>query len=114
MGAMGATVSAQGLQALPMEHGLLLASILFALGLMGLLVRRNVLFMLIAIEVMLNAAGLAFVVAGARWGQADGQVMFLFILAMAAAEVAVGLALILQMSHQFKTLDSDAASSMRG
>jgi NADH-quinone oxidoreductase subunit K len=81
---------------------------------MGLLVRRNVLFMLISVEVMLNAAGLAFVVAGARWGQADGQVMFMFILAMAAAEVAVGLALILQMSQQLKTLDIDAASSMRG
>ena len=92
----------------------MLASILFALGLMGLLVRRNVLFMLISVEVMLNAAGLAFVVAGARWGQADGQVMFMFILAMAAAEVAVGLALILQMSQQLKTLDIDAASSMRG
>jgi len=100
--------------AIAMEHGLCLASILFALGLIGLLVRRNVLFMLIAIEVMLNAAGLAFVVAGSRWAQADGQAMFMFILAMAAAEVAVGLALILQMSQQFKTLDSDAASSMRG
>jgi NADH-quinone oxidoreductase subunit K len=72
------------------------------------------LFMLISVEVMLNAAGLAFVVAGVRWGQADGQVMFMFILAMAAAEVAVGLALILQISQQLKTLDSDAASSMRG
>jgi NADH-quinone oxidoreductase subunit K len=81
---------------------------------MGLLVRRNVLFMLISVEIMLNAAGLAFVVAGWRWGQADGQFMFMFILAMAAAEVAVGLALILQMSQQLKTLDIDAASSMRG
>ena len=91
-----------------------LAGSLFALGLIGLLVRRDVLFMLISVEVMLNAAGLAFVVAGARWGQADGQVMFMFILAMAAAEVAVGLALILQMSQQLKTLDIDAASNMRG
>jgi NADH-quinone oxidoreductase subunit K len=81
---------------------------------MGLLVRRNVLFMLISVEIMLNAAGLAFIVAGSRWGQADGQVMFMFILAMAAAEVAIGLALILQMSQQLKTLDIDAASSMRG
>jgi NADH-quinone oxidoreductase subunit K len=97
-----------------MEHGLFLAGSLFALGLMGLLVRRNVLFMLISVEIMLNAAGLAFVVAGSRWGQADGQVMFMFILAMAAAEVAIGLALILQMSQQLKTLDIDAASSMRG
>jgi NADH-quinone oxidoreductase subunit K len=100
--------------AIPMEHGLCLAGILFALGLTGLLVRRNALFMLIAIEVMLNAAGLAFVVAGARWAQADGQVMFMFILAMAAAEVAVGLALILQMYQRCRTLDIDAVSSMRG
>ena len=99
---------------IPTEHGLLLAGSLFALGLIGLLTRRNVLFMLISVEIMLNAAGLAFIVAGARWGQADGQVMFMFILAMAAAEVAVGLALILQMSHQLKTLDIDAASQMRG
>jgi NADH-quinone oxidoreductase subunit K len=77
-------------------------------------VRRNVIFMLMSIEIMLNAAGLAFVVAGSRWGQADGQVMFMFILAMAAAEVAVGLALILQMSHRLKTLDVDMASRMRG
>ena len=97
-----------------MAHGLFLAGILFALGLTGLLVRRNVIFMLMSIEIMLNAAGLAFVVAGAKWHQADGQVMFMFILAMAAAEVAVGLALILQMYHQFNTLDVDAASIMRG
>jgi NADH-quinone oxidoreductase subunit K len=70
--------------------------------------------MLMSIEIMLNAAGLAFVVAGAKWHQADGQVMFMFILAMAAAEVAVGLALILQMYHQFKTLDVDAIRIMRG
>ena len=99
---------------IPIEHGLFLAGSLFALGLIGLLVRRDVLFMLISVEVMLNAAGLAFIVAGARWGQADGQVMFMFILAMAAAEVAIGLALILQMFQQLKTLDIDAASSMRG
>jgi NADH-quinone oxidoreductase subunit K len=97
-----------------MEQGLLLAGVLFGLGLIGLLVRRNVIFMLMSIEIMLNAAGLAFIVAGSRWGQADGQVMFMFILAMAAAEVAVGLALILQMSQRLKTLDVDMASQMRG
>ena len=52
--------------------------------------RRNIIFMLMSIEIMLNAAGLAFVVAGARWEQPDGQVMFIFILTMAAAEVSVG------------------------
>ncbi|HKE61964.1 MAG TPA: NADH-quinone oxidoreductase subunit K, partial [Nitrospira sp.] len=60
------------------------------------------------------AAGLAFVVAGARWQQADGQIVFLFILAMAAAEVAIGLALVLQLYHEFKSLDADALSEMRG
>jgi NADH-quinone oxidoreductase subunit K len=67
-----------------------------------------------SLEVMLNAAGLAFVVAGCRWQQADGQVMFIFILAMAAAEVAVGLALLLQIYRRFKSLDVDELSEMRG
>ncbi|MCC6731074.1 MAG: NADH-quinone oxidoreductase subunit NuoK [Chthonomonadales bacterium] len=98
----------------PMEAGLILAGVLFGLGLLGVLVRRNVLFVLMAIEVMLNAAGLAFIVAGARWGEPDGQVMFLFILAMAAAEVCVGLALVLLVYQRFGTIDVDAASEMRG
>src|SRR5512147_2518111 len=98
----------------PMEHGLILAAILFVLGFAGVLVRRNIVFMLMSIEVMLNAAGLAFVVAGARWGQVDGQVMFIFILTMAAAEVSVGLALVLQMYSRFRTLDADAVSRMKG
>jgi NADH-quinone oxidoreductase subunit K len=102
------------MSSIPMQHGLFLAGILFALGLMGLLVRRNLIFTLMSIEVMLNAAGLAFVVAGSRWAQPDGQVMFVFILATAAAEVAVGLALLLQLYHQNKSLDADAASQMRG
>ena len=89
---------------IPMEHGLLLAAVLFVLGVLGVLVRRNSLFILMSLEIMLNAAGLAFIVAGARWGQADGQVMFIFILAMAAAEVAVGLALVLQLQHHLKTV----------
>jgi NADH-quinone oxidoreductase subunit K len=87
---------------------------LFALGLIGLLARRNLIFTLMSIEIMLNAAGLAFVVAGARWAQPDGQVMFLFILAMAAAEVSVGLALLIQIYHERQSLDADAASEMRG
>ncbi len=99
---------------IPMEHGLILAAVLFVLGLIGVLMRRNIVFMLMSVEVMLNAVGLAFVVAGARWGQVDGQIMFIFILTMAAAEVSVGLALVLQMYHSFKTLDADAASRMKG
>jgi NADH-quinone oxidoreductase subunit K len=87
---------------------------LFSLGLIGLLVRRDLILVLMSLEVMLNAAGLAFVVAGSRWQQADGQIVFLFVLTMAAAEVSVGLALVLQLYHQFKTLDADALSEMRG
>ena len=98
----------------PPEYALILAAVLFALGLAGLLVRRNILFILISIEIMLNAAGLAFVAAGSRWGQPDGQVMFLFILATAGAEVSVGLALVLQLYKHFHTLDIDAASNMKG
>lgn len=98
----------------PMEHGLLLAAILFCIGLVGLMARRNVVYMLMSTEIMLNAAGLAFVVAGSRWQEADGQIMFLVILTMAAAEVAVGLALVLRYYRQFQTLDIDAASRMRG
>jgi len=91
-----------------------LAGILFVLGMLGVLVRRNIIFILMSVEVMLNAAGLAFVAAGSRWNQADAQVVFLFILAMAAAEVSVGLALTLRFYHQRKSLDADAASNMRG
>jgi NADH-quinone oxidoreductase subunit K len=96
------------------DFGLLLAGLLFLIGLVGLLVRRNIFFILLSLEIMLNAAGLAFVVAGSSWQQADGQVMFLFILAMAAAEVSIGLALALQLFKKTKSLDVDVASQMRG
>jgi NADH-quinone oxidoreductase subunit K len=92
----------------------MLSGILFVLGMTGLLARRNVIFQLMSIEIMLNAAGLAFVVAGSRWNQPDGQVMFLFILAMAAAEVSVGLAMLLQIRRRFRSLDSDRAGTMKG
>lgn len=91
---------------------LIVASILFVLGLTGVLTRKNIIFILLSVEVMLNAAGLAFVAAGAKWQQPDGQVMFLFILAMAAAEVSVGLALVLQIYHQHKTLDVDRLKAL--
>lgn len=99
---------------IPLEHSLLLAAVLFTIGLAGVLVRRNFLFVLMSIEIMLNAAGLAFIAAGSRWGQADGQVMFLFIMTMAAAEVSVGLALALRLYHRYKTLDVRAASVLKG
>ncbi|MCX2452818.1 NADH-quinone oxidoreductase subunit NuoK [Pedobacter sp. PLR] len=97
-----------------MEMILLLAGLLFVLGIAGVIIRKNIIFMLLSIEVMLNASGLAFVAAGSHWGQPDGQVMFVFILAMAAAEVSVGLALILQIYHQHKSLDIDNLKEMKG
>lgn len=102
------------MHAVPVEHGLVLAGALFVLGLFGVLVRRSIIFMLLSIEIMLNAAGVAFVVAGSRWQQPDGQIMFIFILAVAAAEVSVGLALAIGMYHKLKTLDTDEASRMKG
>jgi len=102
------------MQSIPMEHGLAVAAVLFCLGLVGLLVRRNILFMLMSLEVMMNATGLAFVVAGSRWQQADGQVMFILVITLAAAEAAIGLAILLQLYRRFNTLDVDAASEMRG
>jgi NADH-quinone oxidoreductase subunit K len=95
-------------------HALFLAAVLFVLGLIGLLLRRNLIFMLMSLEIMVNASGLAFIAAGARWAQPDGQVMFIFILTLAAAEVSVALALVLQLYYRFRTLDADAASVMRG
>lgn len=93
---------------------MLLAAILFILGIAGVIIRKNIIFMLLSVEIMLNASGLAFVAAGAKWAQPDGQIMFIFILAMAAAEVSVGLALILQVYHQHQSLDIDKLKEMRG
>lgn len=99
---------------IPAEFGLFLAGFLFALGTVGVLVRRNILFMLMSVEIMLNAAGLAFISAGYRWGQPDGQVMFIFILTVAAAEVSVGLALVLQFYKRYGNLDTDKARDLQG
>jgi len=98
----------------PLEHLLLFSGILFALGFFGLLVRRNLIFVFLSIEVMLNAAAFAFVSASSYFQHATGQVMFIIIVSMAAAEVAVGLALVLQYEKRFKTLDIDAAHQMKG
>jgi len=94
--------------------GLILAGILFSLGLVGVLVRRNIIFILLSLEIMLNACGLAFVVVGSSLGQADGQVMYFFILSVAAAEMALGLGLILNFYHKYKTLDTNQLNQMRG
>ena len=102
------------MNAIPMEHGLALAAVLFSLGLIGLMVRRNILFVLMSLEVMMNACALAFVVAGSRWIQPDGQILFILVITLAAAEASIGLAILLQLHRRFHTLDIDAASEMRG
>src|ERR1700712_2663892 len=102
------------MQPVPLQTAILLAAILFALGLAGVMIRRNLLFMLMSIEIMLNAAGLAFVAAGARGGQPDGQIMFLLVLTLAAAEISVGLALILLLQARRPTLDADTGNRLKG
>jgi len=101
-------------ESIPLQHGLALAAILFAIGFCGLVVRRNILFVLMSLEIMMNAAALAFVVAGSRWGQPDGQVMFILILAVAAAEAAIGLAILVIFFRRRGSIAVDAADRMRG
>jgi NADH-quinone oxidoreductase subunit K len=99
---------------IPLSDVFVLAAILFVIGFIGVITRRNTLFMLMSLEVMLNAVGLAFVGAGSAWQEADGQIMFILILTLAAAEVAVGLALLIRLQQQRQCLDIDALNDMRG
>ncbi len=96
------------------DHVFILAAILFCLGLVGVLVRRNIIFMLISMEIMLNAAGLAFIAAGSAWGQPDGQVMFLAVVTLGAAEVAVALGLTLLLFRRYQSVDVDNLKELRG
>lgn len=91
-----------------------MAAGLLAIGLLGVLTRRNLIFMLVSVEVMLNAAALAFIIGGARWASPDAQVMFMLVISVAAVEAAVGLALILRIHHGFGTVDADSVSRLRG
>ncbi len=109
-----ATEAQNVLGMIPMSHGLILAGIIFAIGLCGVMVRRNFLFMLMSLEIMMNAAALAFVVAGSRWVDPDGQIMFIFILTLAAAEASIGLAVLLQFYRKRGHLDVDSANEMKG
>lgn len=99
---------------IPMDHGLMVAAALFAIGLAGLMFRRNLMFVLMSLEIMLNAAGLAFIVGSTAWAEPDGQVMYLMVITLAAAEASVALALVLQIYRRFKSLDVDVVSQLRG
>jgi len=95
----------------PAPAGLALA--LFLLGLLGLLTRRNLIFVLMSIEIMLNAAGLLFITAGMRWGDPDGQIMLILVLNLAGAGLALGLVLLLRLRSRLTTLDGDSATLSR-
>lgn len=92
---------------------LALSAVLFAIGAIGVLVRRNPLVIFMAIELMLNAANLAFVTFGRARGVADGQVIVLFVMTVAAAEVAVGLAIIVAIFRARVRIDVDDLSLLR-
>ncbi len=99
---------------LPLQATLCLSITLFLIGLIGILTRRNLLFILIGVEILLNGVALLLVAAGAKWGGADGQIMVLFLLVMAAVEVGVGLALFLQVHRRLGTLDPDQLTELQG
>jgi NADH-quinone oxidoreductase subunit K len=89
----------------PYNHVLILAAALFGVGLFCSLTRRNLIMILLGVEVMLNAAAIAFVGASARWSSLEGQAMALFVLAVAAAEVSVGLSLIVVIYRRSGSAD---------
>jgi len=98
----------------PYGNLILLAVILFLLGTICAITRRNLLMILIGVEIMLNAAGLAFVGASLKWQVLDGQAFVLFLFAVAAAEVAVGLALIVYCQRQTGSVNADHYNLMKG
>jgi NADH-quinone oxidoreductase subunit K len=95
-------------------QGLFLSLVLFVLGLTSLMIRRNILFILISLEIMINAVGLALVCAGSYWQQPDGQIMYIFVITLAASEASIALALLLQFYKRQKTLNVDILSEMHG
>ena len=97
----------------PESYYTVLSAILFSIGVVGVLVRRNPLVIFMSIELMLNAANLALVAFGNRFGAADGQVLVFFVMTVAAAEVAVGLAIIVAIFRLRRRLSVDDLSLMR-
>jgi NADH-quinone oxidoreductase subunit K len=99
----------------PFEQILVLAAMLFFLGIGGLLAwRANLIMMLVCIEVMLNAVMLVFVAGSARWGNADGQLFAIFIMALTSAEVSLALAIVVYLHRRKRTVDTDMFSEMKG
>jgi NADH-quinone oxidoreductase subunit K len=98
----------------PFSHVLFLAVLLFLLGAVCAVARRNLVMILIGVEIMLNAAGLAFVGASLHWEHLEGQAFVIFILTLAAAEVAVGLALIVSSYRRTGSVNSDRYNLLKG
>src|SRR4029453_5110088 len=97
----------------PVNHYLVLAPVLFAIGAFGVLFRRNVIVMLMSIELMLNAVNVTFVALARKPGAGEGQGMVFFVMTIAAAEVAVGLAIILAIFAQRRTVNADEIGLLR-
>jgi NADH-quinone oxidoreductase subunit K len=97
-----------------LNHYLILSGILFAIGLVGVVRRKNLLMLFFATEIMLNAANVAFAAISSYYGDLSGQMFAFFIVAVAASEVAVGLGLLIVLFKKYGTLDLDAFAVMRG
>jgi NADH-quinone oxidoreductase subunit K len=97
----------------PMSYFVGLSAVLFAIGVAGVLLRRNIIVIFMSIEVMLNAANLAFVALGRRLGSMDGQVIVFFVMTVAAAEAAVGLAIIISVFRNRETVNADELNLLR-
>jgi NADH-quinone oxidoreductase subunit K len=97
----------------PLNHYLLLSGLLFAIGTAGVFLRRNLITVLLSIEVMLNAVNLTFVAIGRFQGTVDGQIITFFVMTVAAAEAAVGLAIVIALFRHRETLSPDAFTSLK-
>ena len=98
----------------PVEHYMVLATIMFMMGTLGVLFRRNLIMVLMSIELMLNAVNLIFVSVGSKIGNLDGQIMVLFIITVAACEAAVGLAMVIALFRRYGTIDTNFLRILRG
>ena len=97
----------------PLNHFLILSGLLFAIGTAGVFLRRNLITVLLSIEIMLNAVNLTFVATGRYVGTVDGQIITFFVMTVAAAEAAVGLALVIALFRHRETLSPDAFTSLK-
>jgi NADH-quinone oxidoreductase subunit K len=97
----------------PLSHYLILSAILFSIGTAGVFMRRNLITILLSIEIMLNAVNLSFVAFGRHWGDVDGQIIVAFVMTVAAAEAAVGLAIIVALFRHRESLNPDAFTSLK-